>query len=226
MPNATLKVAFLLKADKTREDSTLWRIFSMLSTSMPLREASWQSSRSVSLPLGSQRRQLTWMATIVIPVSRTSVLEKKDTSTPATNPIVFSQYFTCLSVSYIFNLPARLPPDICLMTSGLNHSLDSSTARDATGAGDRDTGLGRGSRRYGFWRLMRNAPVERLSPRGRAWRRSAPRHRAIVAMAVDLFEIRWVSVWVSCPNALTGTLNGRHSQVLAGTMQIPLLHLV
>lgn len=34
------------------------------------------------------RKALTWTATMAIPVSRTSVFEKKDTRTPVTKPIV------------------------------------------------------------------------------------------------------------------------------------------
>lgn len=44
MPNASLKVGFLLREDKTREDSTFCRIFNIPSRSIPLREATLQNT--------------------------------------------------------------------------------------------------------------------------------------------------------------------------------------
>lgn len=118
-------------------------------------------------------------------MSRTNVFEKNDTRTPATKPVVPSQIGSVRLSQYIYSSssPARLPPDNCLMTSGFNHSLDSSTARDVAGEGDLDADAGKASRRMGFWRLARNMPVEILRVSGRAWRRRAPRQRATVAIA-------------------------------------------
>lgn len=69
------------------------------------------------------------------------------------------------------------------MTSGLSHSLDSSTVRDAAGGeGDLDTDADMASRRMGCWRLARNMPVETLKASGTPWRRSAPWQSVIVAI--------------------------------------------
>lgn len=120
-----------------------------------------------------------------MPVSKTNVFEKNDTRTPATKPVVHSQIGSARLSLYMHSssLPARLPPDSCLMTSGFNHAFDSSIARDVAGEGDLDADAGKASRRIGFWRLARNMPVEILRVSGRAWRRSAPRHRATAAIA-------------------------------------------
>lgn len=118
------------------------------------------------------------MATIAIPVSRTSVFEKKDTSTPVTKPVVTGQILIT-SIHPSSPSPARLPPDNCRITSGFNHSLDSSTAREAVGEVDLDTDAGTASRRMGCWRPARKMPVDTLRVSGMAWRRSAPRQSAI-----------------------------------------------
>lgn len=44
MPKASLKVGFLLRADRTREDSMRWRILSMASRSTPHREATCEKN--------------------------------------------------------------------------------------------------------------------------------------------------------------------------------------
>lgn len=44
MPKASLKVGFLLRADRTREDSMRWRILSTASRSTPHREATCEKN--------------------------------------------------------------------------------------------------------------------------------------------------------------------------------------
>lgn len=81
-------------------------------------------------------------------------------------------------------VPARLPPESCLITSGSSQSSDSAAARLVAGREE----AGRASRRMGWrwcWRWARTRPVERPRVRGAAVRRRAVRQR--VAVAILLF---------------------------------------
>ena len=81
------------------------------------------------------------------------------------------------------HVPARLPPESCLITSGSSQSSDSATV-----AGERELEreeAGRASRRVGWrwcWRWARTRPVERPRVRGAAVRRRAARQRVAVAI--------------------------------------------
>lgn len=80
------------------------------------------------------------------------------------------------------HIPARLPPESCLMTSGPNHPSGSAVV--VTGELDLVEEDGRASMRMGCRRLAKKAPVPMLSSKGAAVRRRAPRQRATVAMVL------------------------------------------
>lgn len=84
------------------------------------------------------------------------------------------------------DLPARLPPESCLISSGSSQSSGSAaTVRPSTVDAELEREAGRVSRRMGYcwcWRWARKRPVDRPRVRGAAERRNAPRQRAAVAI--------------------------------------------
>lgn len=95
VPKASLKVGFLLRADRTREDSMRWRILSTASRSTPHREATCDNllrgdhyrEHGHKYPR-KEKGQLTCTVTMASPVSKTNVLEKTLTTRPARKPTV------------------------------------------------------------------------------------------------------------------------------------------
>lgn len=142
------------------------------------------------------------------PVSSTNVLEKTLTARPARKPTknntsdfdfedpshhrtgsVLRKTTLSEKLRRMRYVPARLPPESCLISSGSSQSSDSAAARLV--AGEEELGreeAGRASRRMGWrwcWRWARTRPVERPRVIGAAVRRRAARQR--VAVAILLF---------------------------------------
>lgn len=182
-----------------------WRILSTASRSTPHREATCDNllrgdhyrEQGHKYPR-KEKGQLTCTVTMASPVSKTNVLEKTLTTRPARKPTVnkCQTSHNLPSITGLIGLgprvtrdecvaciPARLPPESCLISSGSSHSSDSATDRLVAAELGREAG--RASRRTGWcwcWRWARKRPVERPMVRGAAVRRRARRQRVAVAI--------------------------------------------